>query len=69
MPGVHVAVAKRLAGTETFPILQIGDEVVADSSEIISALDQHWPARPLLPDDPAERERTLELQLVADRRR
>jgi glutathione S-transferase len=66
MPGVHVAVAKRLAGTETFPILQIGDEVVADSSEIISALDQRWPARPLLPDDPAERERALELQQQFD---
>ena len=66
MPAVHVAVAKRLAGTETFPILQIGDEVFADSSEIIAALDQRWPARPLLPDDPAERERALELQQQFD---
>ena len=65
-PAVHVAVAKRLAGTETFPILQIGDEVFADSSEIIAALDQHWPARPLLPGDPAERERALELQQQFD---
>ena len=62
MPGVHVAVAKRLAGTETFPILQIGDEVIADSSDIAAALDQRWPARPLLPNNPAERERALELQ-------
>ena len=66
MPAVHVAVAKRLAGTETFPILQIGDEVFADSSEIISALDRRWPARPLLPDDPVERERALELQQQFD---
>ena len=66
MPGVHVAVAKRLAGTETFPILQVGNEVFADSSEIISALDRRWPARPLLPDDPAELDRALELQQQFD---
>ncbi|MSX02457.1 MAG: hypothetical protein F2813_04760 [Actinobacteria bacterium] len=66
MPAVHVAVAKRLAGTETFPILQIGDEVLADSSEIIAALDQRWPARPLLPEDPADCDRALELQQQFD---
>ena len=62
VPGVHVAVAKRLADTETFPILQIGDEIFSDSSDIIAALDQRWPRRPLIPDDPIERARALELQ-------
>jgi glutathione S-transferase len=62
VPGVHAVVASRLAGSSTFPILQIGDAVFADSTDIIAALDERWPARPLIPSDPIERQRALELE-------
>ncbi len=62
VPGVHAVVASRLAGSSTFPILQIGDSVFSDSTDIVAALDERWPARPLLPADPTERQRALELE-------
>ena len=62
VPGVHAVVASRLAGSSTFPILQIGDSFFSDSTDIVAALDERWPARPLLPADPTERQRALELE-------
>ena len=62
VPGVHAVVASRLAGSSTFPILQIGDSVFSDSTDIVAALNERWPARPLLPADPTERQRALELE-------
>jgi glutathione S-transferase len=62
VPGVHAVVASRLGGGSTFPILQVGDSVFSDSTDIVAALDERWPERPLLPADPTERQRALELE-------
>ena len=61
-PGRHVRVAKKLAGTRTFPILELNGRVIADSTEIIEALEQGWPDPPLYPADAGERQRALELE-------
>lgn len=68
LPGFHVLIAKRLAGTDTFPILVAGDDVYADSTDIIAALERMVPDPPLYPDDPQERTAALELEDGFDRR-
>ncbi len=67
MPGVHVLVAKRLGGGETFPVMTIGDRVYPDSTDIIAALEALQPDPPLYPEDPALRKRALELEDEFDR--
>ena len=62
LPGKHVGVAKRLAGTQTLPILKIGDLVIADSAEIIAELERRQPEPPLYPADPDLRARALALE-------
>ena len=48
--------------SKTFPLLQIDGRAIGDSTEIIAALEERQPDPPLYPDDPAERERALELE-------
>jgi glutathione S-transferase len=62
IPGQHVAIAKRLSGRNTFPVLQLDGETIGDSTEIIAALERRYPDRPLYPSDPGERCRALELE-------
>jgi glutathione S-transferase len=52
IPGAHPRVAKKLWGGRTFPVVDFGDEVVGDSTDIIAAIEQRWPERPLYPDKP-----------------
>jgi glutathione S-transferase len=61
MPGRHLAIAKRLAGTTTFPVLMIDGEAIGDSTQIIEALERRYPDPPLFPDDPRARRRAREL--------
>ena len=60
----HFVVARLLTGGAfgTFPLLQIGDEVVGDSTTIIARLERDFPEPPLYPADPAERERALAIE-------
>jgi len=64
LPGVHIPVALYLTGGAgiTFPILQLGDEAIADSSAAIAALDRGHPERPLFPEDAARRRHALALE-------
>src|ERR1700722_9226928 len=63
LPGVHMLVAKRLTdGGATTPILTIDGHSIGDSTNIIAAIEEHWPEPPLYPADPAERRRALELE-------
>jgi glutathione S-transferase len=62
VPGRHNAVAKRLGGGRTFPVMIIDGETFGDSTQIIEALEQHFPEPPLYPTEPAERERALALE-------
>jgi glutathione S-transferase len=62
LPGVHRVMARHLAGVDTSPVLTIGDEGIGDSSAILQAIEQRWPEPALIPSDPGERRRALELE-------
>ena len=48
--------------SHTFPVLEIDGRAIGDSSEIIAALEERYPERPLYPADPEQRRRALELE-------
>ena len=62
MPGRHQAIARKLTGGDTFPVLIFGDEAIGDSTQIIEALESRYPEPPLYPSDGGERRRALELE-------
>jgi glutathione S-transferase len=63
-PGLHIPTSFVLTGgqSQTFPVLQIDGRAIGDSTEIIAALEQRFPERPLYPEDPEQRRRALELE-------
>jgi glutathione S-transferase len=61
-PGRHRAIAQRLTGAGTFPVLVLDDGAVGDSTQIIAALERRYPERPLYPAEPAARRRALEIE-------
>jgi glutathione S-transferase len=65
-PGPHRAVAKRLTGKRTFPILEINGEVIGDSTEIIARLEDLYPEPPLYPRDASDCQRALALEEFFD---
>lgn len=67
MPGLHVLVAMRLGGRDTFPVMTIGEQVYPDSTDIVAALEALQPEPPLYPEDPELRARALELEDDLDR--
>lgn len=66
LPGPHALAIRRLSGQTATPVLQIDGDTVAGSAAIVERLEQRFPARPLYPADPAERQRALELQAWLD---
>ena len=62
LPGVHQLIAKRLTGTVYSPVLTIGEQRIGDSTAILQALEARWPEPRLIPEDPDERKRALELE-------
>src|SRR3954452_7496199 len=66
MPGVHRLMTQRLAGSETSPVLQFADGAVGDSTAILQAIEQRHPDPPLMPADPDDRRRALELEEFFD---
>jgi len=66
IPGLHGFVNRRVAGRRTVPVLIDGSHAVGDSTEIALYLEDAYPDRPLLPGDPAERARALELEAFFD---
>ncbi len=62
MPAASALVAMRLAGSDTLPVMTVGDQVYPDSTEIIAALEEIAPEPALYPTDPVERARALELE-------
>jgi glutathione S-transferase len=62
VPGRHQAVAERLAGGHTLPVLVVGGQAIGDSTAIIEALERRCPEPPLYPRDAVERRRALELE-------
>jgi glutathione S-transferase len=61
-PPAHRAIARKLSGGTTFPVLELDGEAVGDSTRIIEALERRQPDPPLYPSDPAARRRALELE-------
>ena len=61
-PGRHRAIARKLTGSTTFPVLVLGGEAIGDSTRIIEALERRHPDPPLYPADPQARRRALELE-------
>jgi glutathione S-transferase len=61
-PGRHRAIALRLTGAGTFPVLLLDGEAIGDSTRIIEALERRYPEPPLYPADRAERQRALEIE-------
>jgi glutathione S-transferase len=64
LPGAHIAAAAMLTGgrSVTLPVLQLDGRAVADSTAILTALEERFPERPLYPADPAQRRRALDLE-------
>jgi len=64
VPGVHIPAALWLTrgASQTFPVLEIDGRRIGDSTEIIAALEERFPERPLYPADPEQRRRALELE-------
>lgn len=52
----------RATGQAKLPILWLGGKAIADSTRIIAALEKQHPEWPLYPHDPAELERTIQLE-------
>ncbi|MFL5823786.1 MAG: glutathione S-transferase N-terminal domain-containing protein [Solirubrobacteraceae bacterium] len=66
IPGRHRAIARKLTGASTFPVLALGAEAIGDSTRIIAALERRYPEPALYPSDPVDRRRALELEEFFD---
>ncbi len=64
IPGTHIPASMWLTrgASQTFPVLEIDGRRIGDSTEIIAALEERFPERPLYPADPEQRRRALELE-------
>jgi len=61
-PGRHQAIARKLSGGRTLPVLLLDGRAIGDSTAIIAALERCHPDPPLYPADPAQRRRALALE-------
>ena len=61
-PGAHRRIARRLYGGTTFPVIELGDRAIGDSTAILAELERLHPDPPLYPAGPDERRRALELE-------
>jgi glutathione S-transferase len=66
IPGRHQAVANRLTGANTLPVLVLDGRAIGDSTRIIEELERRYPEPPLYPLDPVDRRRALELEEFFD---
>lgn len=66
LPGPHMLAIQRMTGQTSTPVLEIGGRFIAGSAAIIDHLDERFPERALLPADPAQRKRALEIQAEFD---
>jgi glutathione S-transferase len=64
--GRHRAIAERLTGDRTFPVLVLEDRAIVDSSRIIEALERRFPEPALYPGDPVARGRAVDLEDTFD---
>jgi len=62
LPGPHVVTIKRVSGQTQTPVLVIDGRAISGSARIIEELERAFPARPLYPEDPAQRQQALSIQ-------
>jgi glutathione S-transferase len=64
IPGLHIpaSIWMTRGASQTFPVMEIDGRRLGDSTEIIAALEERFPERPLYPADPEQRRRALELE-------
>ena len=62
LPGRHRAIAAKLTGGRTFPVLVLDGQAIGDSTRIIEALEARYPEPALYPADPNDQRRALELE-------
>lgn len=62
LPGPHMPAIRKLSGQQQTPVLTIDGEVVAGSANIIDALEERYPEKPLYPVDSELRQQALALQ-------
>jgi glutathione S-transferase len=62
LPAFHAVRALRMTGRRTMPILVLDGQAIRNSDRIIAALEERHPDHTLYPEDPAERQRALELE-------
>jgi glutathione S-transferase len=66
LPGIHILIAKHLAGIETTPVLTLNGESIGDSSAILATIEERWPEPPLMPENALQRRRALRLEEFFD---
>ena len=66
LPGMHILPMLRLSGQKQVPVWFADGRAIAGSAAIIDHLEREHPDPPLLPADPAERARALEVQRFFD---
>jgi glutathione S-transferase len=66
IPGRHRAIARKLTGESTFPVLVHDGVATGGSARIIAALERLGPEPSLYPAEPAQRRRALELERYFD---
>jgi glutathione S-transferase len=62
VPGRHQAIARRLTGGETFPILELDGQAIGGSAQIIDALERRFPEPPLYQPSSSDRLRARGLE-------
>jgi glutathione S-transferase len=65
-PGSQAPIARRLTGSDTFPVLELDGQAIGESARIIAELERRHPEPPLYPSDPSDRRRALELEKFFD---
>lgn len=66
VPGIGQLELLRLTGQKQVPVLKDGDRYIVDSTEIAKYLDEHYPERPLIPQDGLQRGLCLMMEEWAD---
>jgi len=66
LPGPHMPTIRRLTGQTGTPVVRFGQRFVHGSARILEQLETRYPDPPLLPRDPAQRRRALEIQAHFD---
>lgn len=66
LPGLHIPAVKKLSGQSQTPVLELEQDIVSGSQNIIERLETDYPEPALYPADPVVRETALALQAELD---